>query len=110
MQPERDYLIHVTFRQLEGELKSDGIRPVLVDLRSGLQLADAAEEHRTEYHVLRACLREIDNCPVFIALLGGHWGSVPPADVARQIVVESSVALDRPNLSITAMEILYANW
>jgi hypothetical protein len=47
---------------------------------------------------------------VFIALLGGHWGSVPPADVARQIVVESSVALDRPNLSITAMEILYANW
>ena len=106
MQAERDYLRFVVFPRLEEELRKGRIHLEPIDLRQGVETADAASEETREQLVLKVCLDEIERSrPFLIVLLGDRYGWVPPQERMAAAAEEAGFTGDLHDKSVTALEI-----
>jgi len=108
MQAERDCLRDLVFPALEEELRKRRVHLEPIDLRLGVDTAQARDEAERELLVLKVCLQEIQRSrPFLLVLLGERYGWVPPEDrmaaAAREQGFETGVA----GKSATALEIEY---
>ncbi len=102
MHAERDWLRHHVFPRLEEELRARDHSFEPIDLRAGVETAQAGSEEVSELLVLKVCLDEIKRSrPFLIVLLGDRYGWVPAA--ANEQGLETSPA----GKSVTALEIEY---
>jgi len=78
---ERDHLRHFVFPELEERLRSRRCHLEAIDLRWGVDTADAGEEEAKQLLVLKVCLDEVERSrPFLIGILGGRYGWIPPAE------------------------------
>lgn len=78
MQKERDSLVR-TFNFLRTEASKRGVSVTMVDLRWGITESEAAQGR-----IIDICLKEINHSkPFFIGIVGGKYGSVPPAGLSE---------------------------
>ena len=101
MQAERQVLLRSVFPALREKLERHRIHLTEIDLRWGI----TAEQVENE-QALELCLRQVDACPFFVALLGERYGQRIESYPAS--AVEKYAWLERPEhagSSITALEI-----
>ena len=96
------------FPRLEEKLRERRMHLEPIDLRVGVETAQARTEAERELLVLKVCLDEIKRSrPFLLVLLGDRYGWVPPEDrmaaAAREQGFDTSVA----GKSVTALEIEY---
>ena len=81
MQAERDWLRTHVFPRLEEKLRKRRHHLEPIDLRIGVETAQADTEEARELLVLKVCLDEIKRSrPFLLVLLGDRYGWVPPED------------------------------
>jgi tetratricopeptide (TPR) repeat protein len=102
MQEERDALATHVFPALRERCEARGVVWGEVDLRWGITDEDAAEAG-----VLSICLDVIDECQVFIGLLGERYGWVPAAFDAALLEREPWLG-EQTGSSVTELEIVHA--
>ncbi|MCX6901872.1 MAG: DUF4062 domain-containing protein [Verrucomicrobia bacterium] len=106
MQAERDHLREHVFPRLEEKLREHRHHLEPIDLRQGVETADAATEAARELLVLKVCLDEIKRSrPFLIVLLGDRYGWVPPDDRMAVAAQEAGFQTDLTGKSVTALEI-----
>lgn len=71
MNAERDHLVKVVFPELRERLERHRFYLIDIDLRWGVTRQEAENER-----VLGLCLRQIEECPFFVGILGARYGSV----------------------------------
>eukprot|EP01129_Flabellula_baltica_P004954 TRINITY_DN1762_c0_g1_i2.p1 TRINITY_DN1762_c0_g1~~TRINITY_DN1762_c0_g1_i2.p1 ORF type:complete len:1949 (-),score=386.28 TRINITY_DN1762_c0_g1_i2:5-5851(-) len=98
MSAERDYLVKWIIPQLKKQFSEHRIHIIDVDLRWGVTQKEAESGNSVQI-----CLNEVENCDIFIALLGDRYGWVPDRHQIRDdIKIKYSW---KEGMSITAMEI-----
>ena len=79
MHAERDWLRNRVFPRLEEQLRQRRHHLELIDLRLGVETAQADTEEARELLVLKVCLDEIKRSrPFLVVVLGDRYGWVPP--------------------------------
>src|SRR5438067_13615285 len=73
MHAERDHLVKVVFPALRERLEPHRVHLVDIDLRWGVTREQAENDQ-----VLELCLQQAGECDIFLGLLGGRYGWVPP--------------------------------
>lgn len=106
-QAERDVLQSLIFPELAERLRTRRHYLEPIDLRLGVETVSEDDEAKKTLLVLTVCLNEVVRSrPFVIALVGGRYGWVPPADRARRAVEEAGLVDDgRPGRSITDLEL-----
>lgn len=98
---ERDYLVKVVFPELRERLSPHRIRLLDIDLRWG-----ATSEMVENLAVVDFCLRQVEECPFFVGLLGERLGWIPPN--LRPDTLSRYAWLRRfPGASLMELEILH---
>ncbi|MGW6932426.1 DUF4062 domain-containing protein [Lentzea sp. NPDC054927] len=111
MDRERDLLARVVIPRVNERLRErgHGVSIYPVDLRWGVETDDRLDAETRQRVILQVCAGEVRRCrPLFLGLLGGEYGWVPPAHIGEETRVAAGV--DDPGfpLSVTALEILSA--
>ncbi|MBM3791808.1 MAG: DUF4062 domain-containing protein, partial [Acidobacteria bacterium] len=108
MHAERDWLRHHVFPRLEEKLRERRHTFEPIDLRVGVETAEAGSEGARELLVLKVCLDEIKRSrPFLIVLLGDRYGWVPPEDRMAAAANEQGFDTSPEGKSVTALEIEY---
>jgi tetratricopeptide (TPR) repeat protein len=108
MQSERDHLRSHVFPRLAEALRQRQLHLEPIDLRLGLEDANASEE-AYEQLVLNVCFDQIKRSgPYMISLLGDRYGWVPPPARAAAAAKEAGFPSWEGEESVTAMEIAFA--
>jgi len=90
MHAERDALSRWVFPALDERLKERRCRLEPIDLRLGVETAEADSERLCEQQILKVCLQEIDRSrPFLMVLLGDRYGWVPEEDRIRAAAAEA---------------------
>lgn len=106
MQAERDHLRQHVLPRLEEKLRERRHHLDAIDLRQGVESANATTEEARELQVLKVCLSEIDRSrPFLIVLLGDRYGWVPPAERMEAAAREAGFFGTVAGRSVTALEI-----
>jgi hypothetical protein len=96
----------ITFYRVEEELHKRRYLLEPIDLRIGIETAQAGIEEAPELLVLKVCLDEIKRSrPFLLALLGDRYGWMPPTDHMTAAAQEQSFRTDVVGKSVTALEI-----
>ena len=75
MHRERD-LLHQVAGLINRDIYSQGYQIILRDLRYGIDTANMDDEKAIEKKVLSECFEAINQCQLFVLLLGNRYGSV----------------------------------
>ncbi|MCU0858363.1 MAG: DUF4062 domain-containing protein, partial [Pontiellaceae bacterium] len=106
MHAERDWLRTRVFPRLEEELRRRHHHLELIDLRLGVETAQADTEEARELLVLKVCLDEIKRSrPFLLVVLGDRYGWVPPEDRIATAAREQGFKTSPTGKSVTALEI-----
>lgn len=111
MDRERDLLARVVIPQVNERLRErgHGVSIYPIDLRWGVETDDGLDADTRQRVVLQVCAGEVRRCrPLFLGLLGGEYGWVPPAHIGEEARVAAGVPDPGFPLSVTALEILSA--
>lgn len=107
MQQERDILQYKVLPRIKDFAKQYGKNIELCDLRWGVNSLGMDEEKST-MKILQVCFDEIDNSPLFVAILGDRYGCIPDAQVVRNSVTGRQISSEKlMDKSVTEMEIIY---
>ncbi len=101
MHAERDHLVKFVFPELRRRLLPHRVYLDDIDLRWGVT-KEQAENDRT----LNICLQQIDECSIFVGLLGERYGSVPTSH-PREALDQFPWLKEPPVESFTELEILH---
>jgi tetratricopeptide (TPR) repeat protein len=106
MHAERDYLRHHVFPRLEEKLRDRRHTLEPIDLRLGVETAEAGSEEARELLVLKVCLEEVRRSrPFFVVISGDRYGWTPPEDRLAAATREQGFEIDVRGRSVTALEI-----
>jgi hypothetical protein len=98
MHSERDFIVKTVVPVLRQFCNERRVHLVEIDMRWGITAEDAASGQQ-----LQSCLREVEQCDIFVALIGHRYGWVP---AATQVPDEVKVRYEWMNgASVLAMEI-----
>ena len=110
MDRERDLLARVVIPRVNERLRERGYGVSIypVDLRWGVE-TDGLDAGTRQRVTLQVCASEVRRCrPLFLGLLGGEYGWVPPDRIGTEARVAAGVPDPGFPLSVTALEILSA--
>jgi len=103
---ERDWLRHRVLPELEERLRARRCHLEAIDLRWGVDTADAREEEAKQLLVLKVCLAEVERSrPFLIGILGDRYGWVPPEERMEAAAREAGFEKPVTGRSITELEI-----
>ena len=106
MHAERDHLHNFVFPELEKRLRERFHYLDPIDLRLGVETAEAEDPAARELLILKVCLDEIVRSrPFLIGLIGDRYGWVPPADRMHAAAHAAGYERDLSGRSVTALEI-----
>jgi len=106
MQRERDWLNSRVFPRIREELAKRRHHLEPIDLRLGVETAQARTEVARELLVLKVCLDEIKRSrPFLLVLLGDRYGWVPPEERIEAAAREQGFETSPAGKSVTALEI-----
>ncbi|MFS8100573.1 DUF4062 domain-containing protein [Lentzea alba] len=111
MDRERDLLARVVIPSVNERLRErgHGVSIYPVDLRWGVKTDDRFDAETRQRVILQVCAGEVRRCrPLFLGLLGGEYGWVPPPHLGEEARTAAGVADPGFPLSVTALEILAA--
>eukprot|EP01130_Rhizamoeba_saxonica_P014704 TRINITY_DN6442_c0_g1_i2.p1 TRINITY_DN6442_c0_g1~~TRINITY_DN6442_c0_g1_i2.p1 ORF type:complete len:1957 (-),score=395.96 TRINITY_DN6442_c0_g1_i2:23-5893(-) len=98
MQSERNHLVKYVFPRLRKEFSNRRIHVLEVDLRWGV-----TQEEVERGNTVEICLSEIDNCPIFLGLVGNRYGWVPDRkDIRDDVRIKYNIIDGK---SVTHMEV-----
>lgn len=108
MQAERDCIKDYVAPELQARLRPYGAAVRFVDLRWGVVTDSDSTEAKREDAILKVCFNQIARSrPLFVGLLGGRYGWVPPQQRVESLDVSVRQLLGAEEMSVTEMEIRY---
>lgn len=111
MDYERDVLTRVVIPTVNERIRErrGGVSLYPVDLRWGVETDDRDDLETRQRLILETCVREVRRCrPLFIGLVGGKYGWVPPKELRDAALDAAGLADPGFPLSVTALEIVAA--
>ncbi len=102
---ERDVLHRQVSAMLVNRLDGTGIIPDFIDLRWGLDDSGIASFEEKSAFIIEKCFEAIDDCDIFLAMIGKEYGSLADREVCRAQLPWLSFERD---YSFTDMELEYA--
>ena len=103
MHRERD-LLHQIVGLINRDISDQGYQVVLRDLRYGIDTANIEVEKEVEKKVLAKCFEAINQCQIFVLLMGGRYGSVfEDMSIPQLYLPDQELA----GMSVTHLEVEY---
>lgn len=108
MHAERDCIKNFVAPELQARLRPYGASVRFVDLRWGIVTDRDAKEAEREDTILKVCFDQIARSrPLFVGLLGGRYGWVPPRGRVESLDGSVRQMLGAEEMSVTEMEMRY---